>query len=524
MPNFSTTTVKAVSIAASVVLAAGIAGCASGATASSGANRDGTLNGRLITDPSGFDPALAKASDDYHVARLLFDTLLRKGDNGNLVGGLAQSWAAVDASTYELTLRSDLTCADGSPITATVVANSLSRVADPATGSIARTLTFGDGTASVTPDDARSTVRISLSEDWSDLLDGLTAPQTGIVCPAGLADPAGLRAGTVAEAFTGPYSLTRSSPAVSYEFTLRDNYSAWPQFEPPLAGAPPNRITLTPISDQTTVATHLLAGTLHTANLTDENVKRLTPEAGFTAQSVLSSTLYIVFNERPGTVFADAPDKRAAVARALDRVTFNDIVSGGRGEVLTSLGGPNLRCANTDESVLAEHDPAAAAKALGGVSINIVGTTALSAGNEYIAEMLRKAGADVTMNGVDSANWSSITRSGSNEWDLTLMGDANLVGTLSSSLLRVMGPSEENGGRNKSGVTNDEGYHALREAMSATDPAAHCAALQRAQRSALARVDAVPLATLPMSVVTTGGVSMRVFGDYADFATLRFED
>lgn len=175
-----------------MALVAGLAGCgvAEGAT--------DTINMSLNTDPATFDPALAKGGDDFTVARLLFDTLVRKDAGNTLVGGIASKWQAEDAAHYTFTIRGGLTCSDGTPITPSVVAASLTRFAAKETGSSGRTLALGSGTATFTADDKTSTVKAALSVPWSDFVTGLTLPQAGIVCPAGLRDLKGLAAGKAA--------------------------------------------------------------------------------------------------------------------------------------------------------------------------------------------------------------------------------------------------------------------------------------------------------------------------------------
>lgn len=486
-----------------------------------GAGSTDTLTAAIGTDPTSFDPAKSRAQDDYYVNRLLYDTLLRKDENNTLAGGLATDWTATSASDYSFTIRDDATCADGTEITPSIIAASLARFLDPKTSSPGRTLALGTAQAIVTADDGASSVRIQLSEDWSDLPTGLTLPHSGIVCPAGLENLDGLAAGTVPGAISGPYTITSAQAAVSYELSLRDDYIAWPEFKTPLEGAAPKILKLTPISDQATLGTQLLSGGLDIGTLTDENVSRFADQDGFTSASASSMTTYLIFNERPGTVFADKPDLRKAVSQAIDPAAYRDVVTDGRGTVLTSVGSPNVACVNPDASLVPALDTGAAAAALAGVSINLVGTTAFNAGNEYVAELLRKAGANVNLQSVDNANWSSVTTAGGTDWDLTLQGDVNVTGTLVSSLLRVMGPATEDGGRNKSGVINEEGYAAVRRAMSETDPAAQCEALQAAQESFLSRVDAMPLSDMPNVVISAEGVSMRSFGDYFDPATLR---
>ncbi|GAA0966179.1 ABC transporter substrate-binding protein [Frigoribacterium faeni] len=504
-----------VATALTALAALTLTACASGG----GASAD-SINATLGTDPGGFDPALARAADDYYVDRMLFDTLLRKDDDNQLVGGLATEWEATSASSYTFTIRDGATCSDGTEITPTIVADSLSRFADPETASTGRTLAMGGATADITADDAAGTVAVQLSDDWSDFLTGMTLPHTGIVCPAGLADPEGLLAGTVDGAFSGPYTLTDAQPAVSYELTLRDDYDAWPEFSTPVEGTPAQTVTFTPIADQATQATQLLSGGIDVASFSGEDVERFDGDDAYTQSSVTGLTSYLVFNEREGSVFADDPELRAAVAQAVDPAAFADVLTNGRGDTIASVSSDSVACVNTDDSLLAGYDADAASAVLDGVSIHLVGTQLFGPGNEYVAEVLRAAGADVSYDELDNANWSTTTGSPTG-WDMTVQGDINLMGTLTSSLLRVMGPSQEDGGRNKMGLVNETGYSALNEAMSIVDPAAQCEPMQAAQTSMLENVDAAPLASVPTTVVTAEGVSIRTFDDYIDPSTMR---
>jgi peptide/nickel transport system substrate-binding protein len=513
-------------LAATSVLAASmlLTGCsANGGGAGGGATTD-TINMALNTDPATFDPALAKAGDDYTTARLLFDTVVRKDADNKLVGGIASSWTAKDAAHYQLAIRRDAACSDGTPITPTVVANSLKRFSAKETGSSGRTLALGGATATYTPDDQSGTVDITLSANWSDFLTGLTLPQAGIVCPAGLADPKALAAGSAHGAFSGPYTLTSSQPAVSYNLTLRPEYTAWPSFAKPLDGTPAKNVILTPITDYSTIATQLLSGSVDIGTLADQNVDRFKDNPGFSTSSASSVTTYLVFNERPGATFANRPELRKAVAQAIDPEAFSDITTDHRGETILSVGSSQIACVNKDKSLLTPPDQAAAKQTLTGVKVRVVGTTLLGSGNEYVAEALRKAGADVTVDSLDNANWATVTSAGGTDWDINVQGDNNVMGTLTSSLLRVMGPATENGGRNKMGLVNDEGYVHVNKAMGQTDSGAQCDALQAAQASLLGRVDAVPLSTLPSITVAREGVSIRTFGDFLDAATMRISE
>jgi peptide/nickel transport system substrate-binding protein len=510
-------------VTSAVCLATGAA--CSAATTEQGQAGTATVRTVLNSDPSSFDPAKAQGQQTFQVASLLYDPLLRRDSDRKLVGGLASSWTAESASAYTFTIRKDATCADGTPITASVVAASLSRLADPATKSTWKNLIFGQGTVEIAADDAGSTVRISLSQPFTTLPQGMSIAQSGIVCPAGLANPEGLAAGTASGAFSGPYTVEQAKQGLSYTFALRSGYTAWPEFATPLKGTPPSRIEVGISTDQSTVANQILAGDLDLGQFADPDVVNRFTQPGLHKYQVTSATTYVVFNQRPGRPFADRPDLRRGVAMAIDQKAFNAVFSKNTSELLTSVVPESFACVNTDRSLLQPHDKDGAQVALAGVgNIKMIGNTAnrqFSGGADYIYQVLTDAGAQVTMNKVDNATfWSTIAEGGS-DWDIVFLGDLNSVGSISASLDRVMGPSVEKGGRNYSASTNPEGEAALAEGLASTDEASRCAAFERAQRTLFERVDIVPLAGSPTTYVTGPDLTVSVFDDYVDLATLR---
>lgn len=492
-------------------------------TATAGPAETGTVRTVFNADPSSFDPALTQGQQSFQAASLLYDTLLRRDDGGTLVGGLASQWSAESPSAYTFTVRDDATCADGTPITAAVVAASLSHLADPETGSTWKNLVFGQGDPTITADGA--TVRIALSQPFTTLPQGLAIPQSGIVCPAGLADLDGLAAGSVPGAFSGPYTVTDAQQGLSYTFELRDDYDAWPEFAEPLTGTPPKRLEIGITTDQSTMANQILAGDLDLGQFADPDaVQRFTAQPDLHQYTVTNATAYVVFNQRPGRVFADRQDLRQAVAKAIDQNAFNAIFSRGTGDVLRSVVPSSFACVNTDTGLLERHDPGGAAKELGGAKITMFGNTAnrqFSGGADYVYQVLADAGADVTMNKVDNATFWSTIAEGNADWDLVFLGDLNSVGSISASLDRVLGPAVEDGGRNYSASDNPEGEAAFADGLAAPDEKTRCAAFERAQRSLFERDDIVPLAGSPLTYVTGPDVTVSVFDDYVDLATLR---
>ena len=85
-----------------VLTAMAAAGLGAVSCGTSAGTTDNPVNMSLNTDPATFDPALAKGGDDFTMARLLFDTVVRKDSGNALAGGIASSWKAQDARALHL--------------------------------------------------------------------------------------------------------------------------------------------------------------------------------------------------------------------------------------------------------------------------------------------------------------------------------------------------------------------------------------------------------------------------------------
>ncbi len=89
-----------------------------------------------------WDPAAGFGLVDEQVASLVHDTLIAFDENGELTPGLATEWSLVDPSLVTLTLRSDATFHDGSPVTAEDVKASIDRLG---TGELAQSIVVTPG-------------------------------------------------------------------------------------------------------------------------------------------------------------------------------------------------------------------------------------------------------------------------------------------------------------------------------------------------------------------------------------------
>jgi peptide/nickel transport system substrate-binding protein len=511
-------------VAATTLVAIALSGCTGshGGGASSAAPDTDTIRTTLGADPTTFDAAKANAKDDYEVARLLFDSVVRKDDDGKIIAGLADSWKSTPTEAT-LNIRKDATCADGTKITPTIVANSLQYFADPATRNNFAKLVFGPGTPTISADDSAGTVNIKLAQPWSELMGGLTLAQTGIICPAGLADKAGLAAGKVPGAFSGPYTLTKTSHGVSYEMTLRSDYKAWPKFSKPIAGKPAKTIVFTPDVDPTTVANQLLTGQLDLSDIQPADQNRFEKKPGYGVTSIPFAGIFLLFNERPGSPFTD-PALRKAVAQAVSQQAFNAAAYAGKGIHYNSIVAPTVPCVLPNDSYLTKQDVAAAKKVLTGKTFTMVGTTAIGpngAGSTYVQAALKAAGANVELQLVDNGTWATKTQTQPSTWDMTVQGDANFVGTVAASLTRIAGVPTEQGGRNIGGGEHTDILNDIATAQSATSQQAMCKAYTHAQVTLLQEHDIVPFSGQPEVVVQRNGFSVQAPGGAIDWSTLR---
>lgn len=109
-----------------------------------------TLKIGLATAPTSVDPQFYVIGSNSALARNIFDGLVNQDDRQQIVPGLANSWSAIDPTTWEFRLREGVTFHDGSTLDAEDVIASISRVKLAATNSPSSFLPYTKGIASVT--------------------------------------------------------------------------------------------------------------------------------------------------------------------------------------------------------------------------------------------------------------------------------------------------------------------------------------------------------------------------------------
>ncbi|MER6412192.1 ABC transporter substrate-binding protein [Streptomyces humidus] len=516
----------AVPVTAAVAMTAVLAGCTTtGSTSADQGGADAATATKIRTTidvPASFDPAKALSLPDYQLARDSYDTLVRK-DDGGLVGGLATQWKNTPTSAT-FTLRTDATCADGTPITPTVVKGSLDRYIDPKTAAPDVPTVFGPGnTVKVTADDAARTVKITLARPWGDMVTGLSVASTGIVCPAGLKDLKALAAGKAQGSQSGPYILQKSQSGVSYSYTLRPEYKAWPAWRTKIPGRVAKTLEYMVSPDPTATGNLVTSGQLDIGKIDASAVPRFDGVNGQSVSVSRFSDFYLLFNERPGMVFADVAARRA-VAQAVDRAAFTKVVSKDTGEPSTMFVQKGVPCNDPGSSFLVPTDKAAAATVLKGKKIRLVGPQVVGpagAGNQYVQEALRAAGADVTLSNVDLGTWVGTVFGKPDAWDLTIFADLNFLGSLANPLGHFVGPTVSEGGGNLGAVKNPVVNKAFAQGTEAATEEARCTAYQTAIKGLISQVDGVPMVNDPYIYALRKGFSAKMLGGSLDDPILR---
>ncbi|WP_163970231.1 glutathione ABC transporter substrate-binding protein [Oceanobacillus halotolerans] len=94
-------------------------------------DKGGTLTIATVSDAVTLDPAGASDVPSYNVQYNIYETLVEQNDNMEPQPGLAESWEAIDDTTWEFKLREGVTFHDGSEFNAEVVKMNIERILDP---------------------------------------------------------------------------------------------------------------------------------------------------------------------------------------------------------------------------------------------------------------------------------------------------------------------------------------------------------------------------------------------------------
>ncbi|PZF84723.1 ABC transporter substrate-binding protein [Jiangella anatolica] len=462
----------------------------------------GTFTMVRNADPGGFDPY--RTRQILGLSQLAYDSLVYQRLDGDFVSNLAEEWT-VDAQRATFTLRDDVTCSDGTPMTASQVAAGITFASDPANQSPQYGVNTPAVAVTATPDDAAGTVEVVAAEPFGFLLH--TIGQLPIVCAAGMDDPDQL---ATSSAGTGPFVLSSVVPGQSYTFTRREGYAWGPDGAGTDAPGTPDTVVIRIVENETTAANLLLSGEVNVARVTGPDQQRLQAQDLATAEWKVPG-VWLSFNHLDTRPTAD-PAVRRALVHALDLEELIRVNTGGTGTAATSFTAldPKGCPDNTIEELLPEHDVAAAEELLdeagwiaGPDGIRVKDGTPLTVEITYItgfypldkptAELLAEkwhaigVRANIRAEAVAAATTTLYQTS---NWDVYLGGYSF---NLPSQMVPYLSGTTPPNGNNIGHLRNAEYDRLAAQAVALTPPEA-CTYWDQAEQAILREVDVVPIA------------------------------
>ena len=284
----------------------------------------------LSGDPGSLDPHKAATFAPAFLLAFAYEGLLARGPGGEPVPNLAREWRQ-QARSVTFTLRPDITCADGTPLTIDDVADNYRFVLDPKNGSPQLGPGGVPAGSTIRIDRQRRQLTIDTPTPHSFLAE--MAGSLPIVCRRGLEDRSRLARETLG---TGLFQLAQAIPNSHYVLARRGGHHWAADGTRSDTPGLPARLIVRIIPNQSTAANLLLAGELTAAPVSGPDRQRLTA-AGFRPIGSRAPAIQMWFNQAQGRTGADERVRRA-LAMAVDPVRIGRIAMAG-------LGMPPLRLA-----------------------------------------------------------------------------------------------------------------------------------------------------------------------------------
>ncbi|HEY7176193.1 MAG TPA: ABC transporter substrate-binding protein, partial [Micromonosporaceae bacterium] len=325
-------------VVAGVAAATALSACspATGSGKSSSANGGGntTFVVARTGDIDKLDPQLATAFQTEETLGLIYSTLVKTDDNGQIIGDLATKWdTSADGKTVTFTLRSGVKWHDGSTFTSADVKATLTRILDQSTGAVARSNLTAISSVD-TPDN--NTVVLHLSQPSAALLYSLTSVNSSIESAKDIG------AGTVGKKpdGTGPFVWKQWDQGQQVVLSANKNY---------YGGAPKiGTLEFRVIPDESSILSGMKAGAFQLGLISDPGIaKQASGGSGFQLVKEPNLSYHVLMlNGRRGPL--QKADARLAIACAIDRNQVLQTAAFGDGTVTGPITSPAFQYSPTD--------------------------------------------------------------------------------------------------------------------------------------------------------------------------------
>jgi len=371
----------------------------------------------------GFPDSLSTGISSFTALTMSYQTmdpLVLRDDAGKLLPGLAESWQAVDNTTWRFALRRNVRFHDGSTFTADDVKGTIDWILDPKTtyGTKSRIAQI-DSVAVIDP----YTVEIKTKAPFPTLINGLSDIPMESKAYREAPPPAG---GVKPPMGTGPFRYVRWVPGDRYELAAnKDYWQGSPKIE---------RLVLRQIPEPATRVASLLADeTQIIQEVPIDLLPRIRSSRNAEVASVETSVGFVLTYDTRKPPF-DNPKVRLALDLAVNKQLILDQILNGQGTVLQG----QLLTSNTfgfNPAVKARpHDPAMAKRLLAEAGYPNGFTTSISTrSGRYLSDMditnaivgmFGEVGVRASINLVEGGVWTRMARAQD-------MGPMHMVGWFS---------------------------------------------------------------------------------------------
>ena len=482
----------------------------------SGTTEEAAAGGDLIiaelSDASSLDPHGSNDVPSSNIQSNLYETLVNRDANGELVPGLAESWTQVDDLTWEFKLKTGVTFHDGEAFNAEAVKTSFDRLLDPEVVS-PRAFLFEMVTEVKVVDE--STIQFVTEYPFSPLLAHLTHNGGSIISPksieedyAAMEADSSVKAGSVIgtnPVGTGPFKFESWTPGTEIKLVKFAEYAGTPVHI--------DSVTFKVVPESATRVAELQSGYAHIIGAVEPGqVANVNTFDGASVLETASSSLtYLGFNTEKEP-FND-PKVRQAISKAIDRPTLIDGIYEGFGIPAISPLAPGIFGYTEDVTSMAYNiDEAKALLAEAGYADGFKTTiwTNDNPARQQVAivlqEELKKLNIQAEIEVMEFGSYLEKTAAG--EHDMFILGWSNPTGDADYGLYALFHSSQHGDPGNRSFYTSEKVDELLEKGRREADPTAREAIYKEALQLIS---DESPMAFV-LHPYTLTGVSDKVSG------------
>lgn len=290
-------------------------------------------------DALTLDPANHRKRTSQTIIRNMYDGLVTRDPNMNIVPQAAESWKAIDATTYEITLQKGITFHDGSPMTSEDVKYTFDRLTKEGAvgGQTSPRKSLVGPVKEVQIVDDR-TVRFILESPWPQFMAFMTLHE---IVSKKFTEKVGAEGISTNVMGSGPFKLAKWRKGDTVIMERYDGYYGGSQDLKPVGKACVDTAIFKIIPENSSRVAALLAGDVHIINdLPVHSVKRVENNPGTRVMAVNgTSSSFIALNNQVKP-FNDIR-VRWALAHALDRQLIVDKILNGNASLINGILGPD---------------------------------------------------------------------------------------------------------------------------------------------------------------------------------------